>query len=51
MRTGRAIITSIILALGTAGSILAVPAVSTAAVHTSTVHVQAAASPSIYYHA
>ena len=44
MRTGRAIIVSAVLALGAAGSILASAAVSTAAVHTTSAHVQPAAS-------
>jgi hypothetical protein len=45
MRTGRAIIISAILALGTAGSILA------AAGHATAAHVQTtAASPTIFYH-
>ena len=49
MRTGRSIIISVILALGATGSVLATSAISaTAAVHTSSVHVEAAA-PNVLY--
>jgi hypothetical protein len=54
MRTGRAIIVSVILALGVAGSTLATPAMFPAAGHAPSVHVQTTASsviPSVYYHA
>jgi hypothetical protein len=54
MRTGRAIIVSVILALGVAGSTLASPAMFVAAGHAPSVHVQATASsvsPSVLYHA
>ena len=53
MRTGRAIIISAILALGTAGSILTSPAMFAAAaghVPSTQVHTVAAA-PSYFYHA
>jgi hypothetical protein len=53
MRTGRAIIVSVFLALGVAGSTLASPAMFLAAGHNPGVHVQATASsvsPSILYH-
>jgi hypothetical protein len=54
MRTGRAIIVSIALTLGLAGSLLAGPAMSVAAVHAPSVHVQApsaSARPNVYLHA
>jgi hypothetical protein len=52
MRTGRAIIISAILALGTAGSILASPAMFAAvAGHAPSAQVQTVtASPSFFYH-
>jgi hypothetical protein len=53
MHIGRAIIIPAILALGVAGSVLAGSAVSTAAGHAPTAHVQvvaAAAGPDILYH-
>jgi len=54
MRTGRAIIISVLLLLGSAGSVLAGPVMATTAGHVSSVHVEAASgsssSPSIYYH-
>jgi hypothetical protein len=54
MRTGRAIIISVLLLLGSAGSVMAGPVMATAAGHVSTVHVEAASgnsmSPGIYYH-
>jgi hypothetical protein len=53
MRTGRAIIISAILALGTAGSILASPAMFAAAAgHAPSTQVHTvAAAPSYFYHA
>jgi hypothetical protein len=52
MRIGRAIIIPIILALGVAGSIVSGSAMSAAAGHSPSVHVQAAdAGVGIYYHA
>ena len=54
MRTGLAIITSTVLALGVAGSILAIPAMSPAAQHAPSVHVQADAPATgnhVFYHA
>jgi len=52
MRIGRVLIIPAILALGVAGSILAGSAMSPAAGHAPSVHVQAAAAsarPDIYY--
>ena len=49
MRTGRAIIIAAILALGTAGSVLASPAMFAAVAPSAQVHTVAAA-PGIYYH-
>jgi hypothetical protein len=52
MRIGRAIIIPVILAFGVAGSIVSGSAVSAAAGHSASVHVQAAsAGVGIYYHA
>ena len=54
MRTGRAIIISALLLLGSAGSVLASPVMATTAGHASSVHVEAASgnymSPGVYYH-
>jgi hypothetical protein len=54
MRTARAIIISAVLAVGVAGSISVSAAMSQAAGHAPSVHVQATTSsvtPGIYYHA
>jgi hypothetical protein len=53
MRIGRAVIISIILALGVAGSVITGSAMSFAAGHVASVHVQtsaASASPGMLYH-
>jgi hypothetical protein len=54
MRIGRAIIIPAVLALTTAGSIVAGSALSVATAQASTTHVQSVyyhATPSVYYHA
>jgi hypothetical protein len=53
MRIGRSIIIPAILALGAAGSILSSSAVSVAAVHAPSIHMQARGAtggPNIFYH-
>jgi hypothetical protein len=53
MRIGRAILMAVILALGVAGSVITGSAMSVAAGHVASVHVQtstASASPHMLYH-
>jgi hypothetical protein len=51
MRIARSVIISVILALGTTGSVMAAMTVSaSAAVHASGVHAEAVAAPGVLYH-